>query len=117
MHSWWLMPSKETGSPVAVMDYDGAVQVAVDKGLERGQGPLAQEVIGEQALAHATWRYFLFALGPGWCVAVSSSPQITRASRISTRIVVFAAATAPWRCGPAASAPTRRWAWSRPSTR
>src|SRR5208283_312362 len=34
---------------VPVVDDDGAVQVAVDEALERGQGPLAEEVIGEQA--------------------------------------------------------------------
>src|SRR5208282_5283290 len=31
---------------VPVVDDDGAVQVAVDEALERGQGPLAEEVIG-----------------------------------------------------------------------
>jgi hypothetical protein len=42
----------------------------------------------------ATCRYFLFALGPGPARSGVSSPQITRASRISARIVVFTAATA-----------------------
>jgi hypothetical protein len=33
---------------VPVVDDDGAVQVAVDEVLERGQVPIAEEVIGEQ---------------------------------------------------------------------
>jgi len=44
---------------------------------------------------HATCRYFFFALGPGPARSGVSSPQITRASKISARIVVSAAATAP----------------------
>src|SRR5271166_3199810 len=34
---------------VAVVDDDGAVQVAVDEAPERGERPLAREVTGEQA--------------------------------------------------------------------
>ena len=42
----------------------------------------------------ATCRYFFFDFGPGPARSGVSSPQMTRASRISARIVLFAAATA-----------------------
>ena len=45
-------------------------------------------------LVHATCRYFLRVFGPGPTRTGVSSPQMTRARRISARIVLFAAATA-----------------------
>ena len=78
---------------VPVVHHDGAVQVAVDEALERGQGPLAQEVIGEQAGA-GDLQVLLVRPGAGPARSGVSSPQMTRASRISARIVLFAAATA-----------------------
>ena len=45
-------------------------------------------------LVHATCRYFLRVFGPGPARTGVSSPQMTRARRISARIVLFAAATA-----------------------
>ena len=45
-------------------------------------------------LVHATCRYFFFAFGPGPARIGVSSPQITRATMISARIALFAAATA-----------------------
>ena len=78
---------------IPVVHHDGAVQVAVDKAPERGQRPLAQEAIGQQVRA-GDLQVLLVRLGTRQARAVFSSPQITRASRISARIVVFAAATA-----------------------
>ena len=79
---------------VAVVDDDGAVQVAVDEAGERGQRPLAEEVAGEQVRAGDLQVLLLATSGPGPTRIGVSSPQMTRASRISARIVVFAAATA-----------------------
>jgi hypothetical protein len=52
---------------VPVVDDDGAVQVAVDEGLERGQVPVAEEVAGEQARAGDVQVLLLRGLraGPG----------------------------------------------------
>ncbi len=78
---------------VPVVHDDRAVQVAVDEGLEGGQVPVAEEVIGEQVRARDV-QVFLLRLGPGPDRSGVSSPQMTRARMSSARIVLFAAATA-----------------------
>ena len=74
---------------VPVVHDHGAVQVAVDEVLERGQLPAAEEVIGEQAGA-GDLQVLLLVFGPGPARSGVSSPQMTRARMISARIAVFA---------------------------
>ena len=78
---------------VPVVDDDGPMQVAVDEALERGQRPLAEEVIGEQAGA-GDLQVLLVRLGARASAQRCLVAEMTRASKISARIALFAAATA-----------------------